>query len=236
MVIDHSYKISSFGSFSDIVPNTETMLFFLQTFNKYGWLPSIFQEQSNRLSHRIALLSENEEEQVMILSNRIDFEIKAQDDIKLSPEKLAIIIPQIEDCFHAIFEKFNKKGTRLALNVTSYIVNLNDNEINHFMEQYSNPISIYNKAPLDEWSTRLMVRKEAPISQTNETFNIITSLIKTNLQKTINGITTESKGFSVDVDINTIAERSDDRFGSDHIKEFIAIANNWWNTIIAEMG
>ena len=44
MVIDCSYKISAFGSFLDIVPDTDTMMFFLESFKEYGLVPSIFQE------------------------------------------------------------------------------------------------------------------------------------------------------------------------------------------------
>ena len=243
MVIDRSYKISAFGSFAEIVPDTDTMMFFLESFKEYGLVPSIFQElQITPPStqpvavQRVALLSRDSRKQVSISSNRIDFEVKAQDDIKLSSDQLTIINQEIEHCFQVIFKKFNKKSTRLALNTESFVVNLNDAEVNQFMSKYTNPISLYNTRPLDEWNTRLMVRKELPISGINETFNIITILAKANMQKQVGGEIQQSVGFTVNTDINTIAENAVPRFTYTSIKEFIQIAGSWWDTIISEMG
>ena len=66
------------------------MMIFLATFKDYGLVPSIFQEvqitpPANQpiTNQRIALLSKDGSEQVSIFSNRIDYEIKAQNDIKL---------------------------------------------------------------------------------------------------------------------------------------------------------
>ena len=243
MVIDRSYKISAFGSFLDIVPDTDTMMFFLESFKEYGLVPSIFQElQITPPStqpvavQRDALLSSDNKKQISISSNRIDFEVKAQDDIKLSPDQLMIINQEIEHCFQVIFEKFNKKSTRLALNTESFIVNLDDSEVNQFMSKYTNPISLYNTRPLDEWNTRLMVREEAPISGINETFNIITILAKANMQKQVEGEVRQSVGFTVNTDINTVAENAVPRFTYASIREFIGIVGSWWDTIISEMG
>lgn len=243
MVIDRSYKISAFGSFADIVPDTDTMMFFLESFKEYGLVPSIFQELQIMppatqpvAVQRVALLSRDSKKQVSISSNRIDFEVKAQDDIKLSSDQLTIINQEIEHCFQVIFEKFNKKATRLALNTESFVVNLNDAEVNQFMSKYTNPISLYNARPLDEWNTRLMVRKESAISGINETFNIITILAKANMQKQVGGEIRQSVGFTVNTDINTIAENAVPRFTYTSIKEFIEIVGSWWDTIISEMG
>ena len=217
MVIDRSYKISAFGSFLDIVPDTDTMMFFLESFKEYGLVPSIFQElQITPPStqpvavQRVALLSSDNKKQISISSNRIDFEVKAQDDIKLSPDQLMIINQEIEHCFQVIFEKFNKKSTRLALNTESFIVNLDDTEVNQFMSKYTNPISLYNTRPLDEWNTRLMVREEAPISGINETltYYILAKLYA----KQVEGEVRQSVGFTVNTDINTVAENAVPRF------------------------
>lgn len=243
MVIDRSYKISAFGSFSDIVPDTDTMMFFLESFKEYGLIPSIFQElqitppSTQPIAvQRVALLSRDSKKQVSISSNRIDFEVKAQDDIKLSSDQLVSINQEIEHCFQVIFEKFNKKASRLALNTESLVVNLTDTEVNQFMSKYTNPISLYNTTPLGEWNTRLMIRKESTISGINEMFNIITLLAKADIQKQVGGKVQQSVGFTVNTDINTVAENAVPRFTYISIKEFIEVVGSWWNTIISEMG
>lgn len=243
MIVDRSYKLSAFGDFSDIVPDADIMMFFLEAFKDYGLVPSIFQEvqitpPANQpiTNQRIALLSKDGSEQVSISSSRIDYEIKAQNDIKLAPEQLASVNLKIGNCFGAIFEKFNKKSTRLALNTENFVINLNAAEVNQFMLKYSNPISIYNGQPLGEWTTRLMIRKEAMLNGNNESFNIITILAKTGMQKQVDGKTEESTGFTVNVDINTIAENARSRFKKQDMIEFIKIADEWWNLILTEMG
>ena len=243
MVVDRSYKISAFGDYLDIVPDTDTMMFFLESFKEYGLVPSIFQEFRITPSSpqtiaipRIALLSRDSRKQVTISSNRIDFEVKVQDDVKLSSDELVIINKEVEYCFQVVFEKFRKKAIRLALNTESFVVGLNGEEVNNFMSKYSNPISLYNDKPLDEWNTRLMVRKEQPILEKQETFNVITTLSKTYMQKQTDRDLKQFMGFMVNVDINTIPENTTARFTFTSIKEFIRIADNWWDTIIAEMG
>lgn len=243
MVVDRSYKISAFGNFLDIVPDTDTMMFFLESFREYGLVPSIFQELQIMPTspqpvaiQRIALLSRDSRKQVSISSNRIDFEIKVQDDIKLSPDELVIINKEVEYCFQVVFEKFNKKANRLALNTESFVVGLNEEEVDQFMSKYSNPISLYNEKPLDEWNTRLMVRKEQPISEMQETFNVITTLSKAHMQKKTGQDIKQFTGFAANVDINTIPENTVARFTFTSIVEFIRIAGNWWDTIITEMG
>lgn len=243
MVVDRSYKISAFGDYLDIVPDTDTMMFFLESFKEYGLVPSIFQEFRITPSspqtiaiQRIALLSRDSRKQVTISSNRIDFEVKVQDDVKLSSDELVIINKEVEYCFQVVFEKFRKKAIRLALNTESFVVGLNGEEVNKFMSKYSNPISLYNDKPLDEWNTRLMVRKEQPILEKQETFNVITTPSKTYMQKQTDRDLKQFMGFMVNVDINTIPENTTARFTFTSIKEFIRIADNWWDTIIAEMG
>ena len=185
---------------------------------------------------QFSLLSRDSRKQVTISSNRIDFEVKVQDDVKLSSDELVIINKEVEYCFQVVFEKFRKKAIRLALNTESFVVGLNGEEVNNFMSKNSNPISLYNDKPLDEWNTRLMVRKEQPILEKQETFNVITTLSKTYMQKQTDRDLKQFMGLMVNVDINTIPENTTARFTFTSIKEFIRIADNWWDTIIAEMG
>lgn len=242
MVIDHSYKISTFGDFSDITPSAETMMFFFEKSKDYGLLPSVFQELQIKngsnlpvTQQRIALISNDSSEKVSISSGRIDYEITAKCDMKLDPKYREELNKKICGVFAFIFEKFNKKSSRLALNTESFVINLGDEEITEFMSRYTNPISLY-EAPLDEWSTRLLVRKSKHILASEERFNIITNISKAALQKQVDGNVVHSTGFAVNVDINTVPENTIQRYGSNDLACFIDIAIGWWDQIIAEMG
>lgn len=243
MVIDHSYKISAFGDFSDIKPNAETMMYFFEKVKDYGLLPSVFQELQIKVDgaqpvtqQRIALLSSDSREKVSIASGRIDYEITATSDEKLDPAFRKQLNTKICEVFELIFNKFSKKSSRLALNTASFVINLSDGEITEFMSRYSNPISLYSEAPLDEWSTRLMVRKTEKILDPQERINVITNLSKAALQKQVDGEVVNSTGFAVNVDINTVPDNTIQRYSAADLACFIDIAVGWWDKIIAEMG
>ena len=243
MVIDHSYKISAFGDFSDITPNADTMMYFFEKLKDLGLLPSVFQELQIKADgappvtqQRIALLSNDGREKVSIASGRIDYEITAKSDEKLEPAYRQQLNTKICKVFELIFDKFIKKSSRLALNTASFVINLSDDEITEFMSHYSNPISLYSETPLDEWSTRLMVRKTEHILEPEEKINVITNLSKAALQKQVDGEFVHSTGFAVNVDINTVPENTIQRYSATDLACFVNIAVGWWDKIIAEMG
>lgn len=243
MVVDCSYKISTFGDFSDIVPSADTMTFFFEKVRDYALLPSVFQELQIKNGNtqpisqqRIALISTDGKEKVSITSGRIDYEITTRSDEKLDPEYRQQINEKICKVFEIIFEKFSKKSSRLALNTESLVVNLSDEEISAFMSRYTNPISLYSVMPLDEWSTRLMVRKTENISGNQEKYNVITNLSKVELQKQVDGNVVHSIGFAANVDINTVPENTIQRYSAVDLAHFTNVAIGWWDQIIAEMG
>ena len=56
------------------------------------------------------------------------------------------------------------------------------------------------------------------------------------MQKQVEGEVRQSVGFTVNTDINTVAENAVPRFTYASIREFIGIVGSWWDTIISEMG
>ena len=243
MVVDKSYKISAFGYFGDIVPNSDNMMFFLETFKNDGLIPSLIQELNvtgvipgtNPVpTNRIALMSNDGQTQVVIGTNRIDYSFSVQDDRKLVQEQLVSINERISCFFKTIFVRFNKKANRLALNTESLIVNLNNEEVGAFMQKYGNPISLYTGV-LDEWNVHLMIRKNVEISK-NESLNVITNISKATITKTLNDESQISDGFIVQTDINTVAENNELRFDRESLVAFIKESNELWNLIISEMG
>ena len=152
----------------------------------------------------------------------------------LIQEQLVSINERISYFFETLFAKFNKKANRLALNTESLIVNLSDQEVEGFMQRYSNPISLYTGV-LDEWNVHFMARKDIVISE-NEKFNVITNISKATITKTVNDENHISNGFVVQTDINTVAENNELRFSGEDLKKFIKESNDLWNLIISEMG
>lgn len=239
MVVDRSYKISVFGDFSEIKPTPDNMSYFLSSFKDYSLVPSIFQEiniGSNQPIQRIALLSPDNKEQVTIATNRMDYQVINSLDIKFTQEQIAGFVSKIVTIFSDILGHFNKASSRLALNTESQIIDLSIAQLQDFMSKYSNPITIYNGTPLDEWNTRLMIKKEVSLGGKRELLNVISIISKVGLNKEENGQTMTSEGFSVDIDINTIPENNVPRFTGSDISYFSSVANDLWAMIIKEMG
>lgn len=243
MIIDRSYKISAFGDFNDIHPTTENIIYLIEHLKDYNMVPSVIQEtQINNINEppiqlqRLSLISSDGKERVVILANRLDYEVISTDDAPLILEQRSALNEKICKIIHVILTKFNKNSSRLALNVASFIVNQTSAEIKNFTKKYSNPITIYNEFPLSEWSTHLMARKEINICSKQNTLNINTFISSVNNAK--QGIigAIESKGFSVNVDINTIAENSNLRFSATDLASFIETATTFWDNIIKEVG
>ncbi len=237
MIVDRIYKVSAFGNFLDIVPTADNMSFFLNEFKEFGFIPSVFQELTPQAPlQRIALVSQDNSEQVFIASGRLDYQVANQNDTKLSDEQVESINKKASQVIAKIFERFKKSSNRLALNTESLIIGLSDEQISAFMSAYSNPISLYNDVKMEEWNTRLMVQKTVDIGDCNEQINVITIISKTKLQKQIDSQLDVSDGFSVNIDINTIAENSIPRFGSKDVTSFCLKAKDYWDLIIQEMG
>ncbi len=249
MVVDRVYRISVFGNFDSIKATPENMQFFLEVFKDDGLLPTIFQELQVNVptvpgnpvppsipNQRIMLISSDGSTKVTIGANRIDYDFVATVDIKLTVEQRSEINQRVINTFSFIFKKFRKSASRLALNTESLIINLSPNEFNSFMSKYTNPISLYNSVRLDEWSTRLMVRKSASIGNNEESINVITIIQKQEMTQTAtDGTVSTHDGFAIQTDINTIAENTASRFTALHINEFINVAVSIWDKIIDEL-
>ncbi len=243
MIVDRNYKISVFGNFTDIIPTPENIAFLVEVFRHENLMPSIFQEvkidnnnpQIPQQQSRIALISADSTEQIAILSERIDYEIRTKTDVEISDEVLETYNEKIKRIFNVLFDHFKKQSTRLALNTENYVINLSDDEVVKFLSKFSNPISVYTEKEMKEWNTRLMIRKEIPINDQSENFNIITIIAKIPMKKIENNVEKNFSGFTIMTDINTVAENTSSRFGINEVSEFMGLANSWWKKIITEI-
>lgn len=254
MVIHQLYKISVFGDFSDIQPTTDNMLFLLNAYKDFEMVPSMYQElnfpinsvmlqigpvpqQSAPLLQRIALMTSNTQERFILGSNRIDYEISIIDENVNNIEHFAVYNKKIYEAFNRLFEHYKKSSSRFALNTNSWIIDLSANELREFFSRYTNPISIYQDVIMDEWSTRLMTKQKKTIDEMDEVLNIITGITKGLYYKTddVSHGMPPVDGFVIDIDINTIAENTANRFSSANLSTFLSEALYVWNEVWGEI-
>lgn len=235
MIVDNIYKISAFGDFANIAPTPDTMLFMIESFKKYNMVPSIFQEMSLDVNmqqismstpiphNRLAIISNDNQERLMISLNRLDFEIIASGEKGL--DNLENYNEKILDSFSIVFDNFKKNSNRLAVNARSFIVNLDENKIKSILDKFPNPIQIYNKNPLNEWQTNLVTRNNINICGELDQLNIITIINKTKMMNHESNLFSDC--FQIDIDINTIPEKDSPRFDTNTLGKFIPAALNY---------
>jgi hypothetical protein len=239
MISDFIYQIIAFGDFSNIESTPENMQFMLDAFKKYDMVPSVVLESvininnPNATVQRLAALSKDNQEQIIIYSNRINFVISSADDNELEITKLKDHNDKILDVYKMIFDKFNKSANRLCFNTSSLIAKVNQHEIDNILSKFSNPLEFYSGVVLEEWGTYFLTRKDVNICGKEEKLNIITKLSKTKTISQESNLT--SDGFQIDIDINTIPERNNLRFDSCSFKVFIEFADKTKDKIFEDM-
>jgi hypothetical protein len=123
----------------------------------------------------------------------------------------------------------------LALNTQSVVIDFSEKEQMDFFKKYSNPISIYKDAILDEWSTRLMIRQPTIINKKEEKMNVITIITKALHEKIVGEKLQYKDGLSVELDINTVPDNVVARFSGGCLQEFIESALYVWDEIWSEL-
>lgn len=243
MIIDKEYKVSAFGEFSDIQPDSKNMMFLLGELSDYNFIPTLTNEVNfvasldgssaprQNMVQRIAFVSQDNSEQVLIGTNRIDYTISSDKLGVFSADEIENYNEKIFHVFNVVFGKFNKKASRLALNTQSFLVELNDEEIANIEKSFPNPIALYQKS-LDEWNAHYMVREKIKIDNI-EKINVITNISKVFITREDD---VKMPAFSVQLDINSLGENIIQRFTVKSMEVFISEANKLWKDVVAQIG
>ena len=254
MLVDSIYKVSAFGDFEGVAVTPENILFFMEAFKDKGLVPTVIQELkleptnlldggqvismpfgSNTLPiQRLALFSGDGQEECIIGTNRMDYEIKVVENKEIDDSEMKVYNERIVVAFDTVFNKFSIASTRLALNTVSLLVDLSEDEVKSFIAKFSNPISMYSDpTQVSEWATHLMIRNDVVFGKSSETINIITDISRIKAQK--KGTDILKDAFHISLDINTIAEKSAPRFVADEIKEFLDLVGSARKSIIDDI-
>lgn len=259
-MIDVAYRVLLFGDFESIEATPENMSFMFENFSKYKLMPSVNEEllfnpmvdRVPRNLQRIALLSEDGNKRFLINSNIIDFGVQFSSNQMLNDAERGAIDGEIVDITESLFQKYNKKANRLAINSSVVDSALPNDKIADILQKYSNPIPFYNNKRLDEWSAHLMVKNDFAVLGENETINVITNLLfpsqifkrvefaassETDQSVTSSPKETELESLSMQIefDINTAPENMSFRFTVDSLADFLKEANRLRSEILSSV-
>jgi len=253
MTFHQLYKISAFGDYVDIEPSSENMVFLLQAFEEYNMVTSLYQElpfiqpyevlttqiaplipQTFPEQQRISLLTTDRHEQITIGTSRVDYAIVINDAVGLKRTHFHDYNMKTCKALNIIFEHFNKKSYRLAL-FTQSIISSSDDEQVEFFKKYNNPISIYKERVPQEWSLRSGIRCDINVNEAIEEINAITNISKSNFSRVQGEELLRMDGFSIDIDINTLAENTSSRFSGGALQSFADAALGIWDDIWSDL-
>lgn len=221
------YIASIFGDFNKIEVNSENVYKLMETFKDENLIPSTMQEviiNGNNMPDTVVrprLSTINNEISIEITTNRIDVELRSLDRRIVNEEKFDTFIKKASDYIVRLCNGFNIKGNRLAINTDEIIIdNLNNEKVNDLSPNEKIDFFKYNK--IHEWTTQAVVRNKFDFSHgKSEEVNIILSLSKNDNITLKEGLI--EGGLRVSVDINTVPNNTEMRFGienEDSIKEF----------------
>jgi hypothetical protein len=226
------FKTSVFGDFDNIKPTPETIMNLVNEFAKFEVIPSTFTETNSGIpvisvtnilppvtKNRLRLTSESDGMDIFIFSNRIDIGFKPEDFIGFSDKQICTLMKKTETVFERLLNNYTKSASRLALNTTTLLIDLLDEQRDGFLRKFITDESFFSN-PL-EWSTHLMKRKLIKLNKSQDTLNIIANIATTIGQEGKDDKPRDFNGFSIDFDINTAAENTAPRFTSQEISDFL---------------
>jgi hypothetical protein len=208
MTAELQYKLSVFGDFMDITPNTDTVLALTEGLRKFQMIPSSFQElgpitppSPPNVLNRLLMHSDSDKESVTVRFSfqriDIDFTTKTEDGLR----SVDACRNRTKDIIKAINEKYPHKFSRLALNTQTLFVPESVNERDQYMSKFQNTLGFF-KTPA-ELFVRLMNRTEFTLHSSRSNVNVI--MATNTFAGSVNlGGKEMPDGFSINFDINTV--------------------------------
>ena len=229
-----THRISLFGDFNRFAPTTTNIIKWSQAFQNrgYDFLPNIIDTQMplnlfipiqpNAQDKRIQFASQQSDLFVRILANRIDAEYISfeSDDPKRELTKKTEELNVLMEIL--LNELDNPKGIRLAFYVESMLPEKKENGFKDVYTSQNLGITVPKAKDYVEWMHRFNAHTVLKTGLSEEVCNSIISFESAvlNTQDISNGKPLEMKGLHISADINTLAERIEERFDISNLKEF----------------
>ena len=240
------YQLSVFGHFEEILPEPKIISKLLDIFSSYPLIPGTYNEivvGSNAISQKLKLSNQAGDLIVFFTKDRIDIEksaTKSNKNTDSNSEEYKEFIEQGKDILTKVLTAFDKKVSRIAIVDNFLLKELSDEKINRI---FSNIFSLKNNIgskPKVEWSFRVANRDLFKFGNSEEDINIILSLNLIQGKIVHNNVLKDTHNrFLLNIDINTLPEKTEDRFDSEAVlnfyKEILMYKENWINDFITQL-
>lgn len=235
MSVALNYQLSMFGKYS-IIPNPETITALMNKINQDTqkvFLPNIINSQqieipSNRISTiaNLGFLTQDQQYSITILNERIDVNYNRVDDTPISMEDFyAFAIKALS----AIIEYSGIASYRLALNIQQVCEMKSFSDLKMRGKALLKSAAYYNDKEFVEWSMRTNSQVDIEIKESREALNVITDI------SSGQDITGQKAVVLFHIDINTLQQNQNMRFGIDALEPFVVGATSVAASLITDV-
>tara|TARA_R110002033_G_scaffold40631_4_gene81049 strand:- start:229 stop:975 length:747 start_codon:yes stop_codon:yes gene_type:complete len=231
------YQVSIFLNASELDATSKNIGDMMSVFSDKGFIPNTFQEISSlnpKPQNRFALQSPNREWHINFGYNRIDIE---KNPVGVKGENLGNLndfCDDVKDIANRILSKFPKKGNRLSLVTRVLLDEMPEKTLDEIYNRLFNSPQIYNENPPFEWNWRVVSHLDKEIQETNETFNVITTLNRISAQVREGNSVSSLDRVELNLDVNTIPQNNEYRFDYSKIESFLELMKQWHNELETE--
>lgn len=221
------YQANVFVQAAKLQPTPELMSALTDLFKDLGFLPGTMYEMGGGQMGprpRPRLSTPDNEWNIEFRSDRILCQKNATHSGggKLGP--LGDFCQEARDMLGKGLEKLGKHGTRLALVTTVMLREMTPTELKEAYRRFFEAPEFFVEQEPFEWNWRSAAQVERRVGPFTETLNVIGKSGRFNGQLQIGSDVTPFDRIQVELDINTIPDTDETRFGGEHLQPFFVEA------------
>lgn len=222
MIENNSYGVKLFGKFNDIDINSDPVWELMNDLRGLRLLPTSFYELNANNEgitpiSRPAFTSTENDFTVEIGSEFINIQKVNKDsnlgDILAFKDSALFVLDKITS-------RFNKKGTRVALNTTG-LIDLETSKLEEAYTKFISPLNYYEENIPFEWNCRSVSHATYQLKDNEEKINVIAEIGRLQGRSIKAGIPTPFDKLNLSFDINTVPQLTESRLDTRSIEDFL---------------
>lgn len=232
--IELKFQLALFGNFDDIIPNVDTIKYFLEEFSDKGLIPNQYHEVSidpatgtSSNGNRLNLTSSDQSWNVRFGFDRMDILLS---NTNVEVTEMLSQAKFIEECIgilNVINTKFPKKVKRIGFVIQHLIADI---ELSQVVDKFSKPTNFHHESGAIEFHNKIASRSSIKIPE-DEIMNVSSELRWLNTNFKMENKYSPLNGLLFTTDVNTILENNDYRFDLDRIKNVVKESSKITNTL-----
>jgi len=239
-MIDIKVRYQAVAFMSSIEASQSNISQLMGLFADKGLIPTTFQEMTvmalpTQPQLRFALQSPNNEWNIRFGIDRIDIFKNATDEKGKNIGTIEQFCADVSDIFAKISSKYPQKANRLALSGNILLEEMTTEKLNGVYEKLFNSIKLYSENKPVEWNLRINSRVQRQINSISEQMNFISEINRVSGLLNIDQKLVPIDRIAVNLDINTIPNNIESRFGEIEFVDFYKNIPVWHNELLNEI-